>query len=83
LGKRCLGNNQILSIQEAQAVVEKKIVALATLDKSGIKSDVKNYLELQTIFSATSNELPSLGSYKKTIRLFEIYRMLNDNGLCK
>jgi hypothetical protein len=28
-------------------------------------------------------EYPKISNYKKTIKLFELYRMLSDSGLCK
>lgn len=38
--------------------------------------------DLKTILDAISIEYPKLNNYKKTIRLFEIYRMLNEGGFC-
>ncbi|MEI8008000.1 MAG: hypothetical protein WCI00_00700 [bacterium] len=39
--------------------------------------------ELQGIIQQLDKDYPSLGNYQKTIKLFELYRMLYDAGLCK
>jgi hypothetical protein len=42
-----------------------------------------NLRELQWIIQQLDKDFPKLSNYKKTIKLFELYRMLSDAGLCK
>jgi hypothetical protein len=56
-----------------------KLSEISTIDKS--YGD--NLRELKSLIEKSNEEFPSLSNYKKTIKLFELYRMLSDSGLCK
>jgi len=47
------------------------------------KSYGDNLRELKGIVDQLNTDFPTLSNYKKTIKLFELYRMLSDAGLCK
>ncbi len=46
-------------------------------------NNTNNLWELESIIEWIKNEYENLTNYKKTIKLFEIYRMLKDSNLCK
>jgi len=82
LWKKCLWENKKLTTQEWLNLVQSAIVRLSDLSRvEKIYGD--NLRELKNIFENIHNEYDSLNNYKKTIRNFEIYRMLFDAGLCK
>ena len=79
LGKKCFGKNQELNTT----------VALNAINKSGITSNGDNsnannpnIIELKTLLENQDKEKWQINNYKKTIRLFETYRMLNEGGFC-
>jgi len=82
LGNKCLWENKVLSVQEWLNLVQSAIVRLSDLSRVD-RSYGDNLRELKTIFERIDAEYPSLSNYRKTIRVFEIYRMLFDAGLCK
>lgn len=85
LGTSCYGkksNNQILSVENALEKVSEAIEWLSDIDKSD-KSQWTNLRELKTIFEKTSTEFAGYSNYKKIVKLFEVYRMLKNIGLCK
>jgi hypothetical protein len=43
---------------------------------------INNYEELQQLFGNIQEEYSELNNYKKSIKLFEIFRMLKDETLC-
>ena len=47
------------------------------------KSYADNLRELKGLVQQLDTDYSTLSNYKKTIKLFELYRMLSDAGLCK
>ncbi len=82
LGNRCLGENISMNTQEWLMLIQSSIVRLSDLTRVD-KSYGDSLRELRGIFERIDAEYPHLSNYRKTIRLFEIYRMLFDAGLCK
>lgn len=82
LGLKCLGENKMLTTQEGNAMIQSAIMKLSDVNKID-KSYADNLRELQGIVQQLDKDFPTLGNYKKTIKLFELYRMLSDAGLCK
>ncbi|MDD2537496.1 MAG: hypothetical protein PHU61_03325 [Candidatus Absconditabacteria bacterium] len=83
LGNLCFGteSEQAISPEYALNTIEENIAHLA--DNQEISSIITEYEELQKHFSKIQEEYPELTNYKKTIRLFEIFRMLKEGNLCK
>lgn len=82
LGNKCLWEDKALTTSDGLGLVQSAIVKLweiSTIDKS--YGD--NLRELKKLVEQSNDEYPELNNYKKTIKLFELYRMLSDAGLCK
>jgi len=82
LGNKCLGENRPLTVQDGLNLIQSAIVKLSDVNKID-KSYSDNLRELQWIIQQLDTDYPTLSNYKKTIKLFELYRMLYDAGLCK
>jgi len=82
LGKKCLGENKALTTQDGLDTIQVAIVKLSDVNKID-KSYGDNLRELKWLIEQMNTEFPSLSNYKKTIKLFELYRMLSDAWLCK
>lgn len=80
LGKKCLGNEEWLSPELAIAVIEKN--GLTQKGKEENSNSISRISDLKLILEDISKEYIDANNYKKTIRLFEIYRMLNEGGFC-
>ena len=82
LGKKCLLSAQPLTTAESLTLIQNAIVKLS--DGNKIDTTYGDDLrELKQVVSSLDEEFPTLSNYKKTIKLFELYRMLTDAGLCK
>lgn len=82
LGNKCLGEDKPLTMQDGLTVVQSAIVKLSDLNKID-KTYGDSLRELKWLIEQINTDFPTLSNYKKTIKLFELYRMLSDAGLCK
>jgi len=82
LGKKCLGETKPLTTQDGINLIQTAIMKLSDVNKID-KSYGDNLRELKGIIDQLNTDFPTLSNYKKTIKLFELYRMLSDSGLCK
>ncbi len=82
LGNKCLGENKALTTQDGLNLIQAAIVKLSDLSRVD-KSYGDNLWELKSLIEQLDKDYPTLSNYKKTIKLFELYRMLSDAGLCK
>lgn len=82
LGDKCFGNNQNISTSVAIERVAEGIDKIADIDRID-KSQSDKLRELKYTLEKIQSEYDTLTPYKQTVRLFEIYRMLSDVGLCK
>jgi hypothetical protein len=83
LGTSCIGEQKALTIEEWLQRIDRKLLALGQTDSAVNSSESQRFVELKTIFTDLQKQFQTLTNYKKVIRLFEVYRMLNDGGLCK
>lgn len=82
LGKKCLASAQPLTTTESLSLIQSAIVKLS--DGNKIDTTYGDDLrELKQVVTKLDEEFATLSNYKKTIKLFELYRMLTDAGLCK
>lgn len=81
LWKLCFWNtsDQKITPDEAHKQVD---AALTSLWENREYSNVSSLWELQTLFSNIKNSYKDLSNYDKMIKLFEIWRMMNDANLC-
>ncbi len=82
LGAKCLGDEKKLTTQDGLSIVQSAIVKLSDVNKID-KTYGDNLRELKALIEQLDKDFPTLSNYKKTIKLFELYRMLSDSGLCK
>ncbi|MCF7834925.1 hypothetical protein K9M48_02620 [Candidatus Gracilibacteria bacterium] len=81
LGEQCFGEGISLNITLASNKVSEYINKLSGINDLDFKKS-KNLRELDSIFKDIDTEYESLTNYNKIIKLFEIYRMLDDASLC-
>jgi hypothetical protein len=82
LGRKCFAEEKILSPTEVLNIIDETIRKKSNIiDENQNKTN--SIRDLKTIIENVSTNYEWLTNYKKTIRLFEMYRMLNENGLCK
>ena len=74
------GSNKQISPNDALSIVENRIASLWWKETSS--NIVVSLLELQWLFVNIQSEYDGLSSYNKMIKLFEIWRMMNDANLC-
>ena len=87
LGKLCFREGEggpvtPVSPEIALSRVNQNLISLGsgnTLQFSNVIGDLE---ELQQLFTNIQAEYPGLSNYKKTIRLFEVFRMLKESNLC-
>ena len=81
LWKLCFGSNseQVISPDVALSRINDTIASLWWADEN---INVSALWELQWIFSDITQEYDWLSNYNKMIRLFELWRMMNDANLC-
>jgi hypothetical protein len=82
LGNKCLGENKPLTIQDSIDLIQSTIVKISNVNQID-KTYGDKLRELKGIVEKLNTNFSSLTNYKKTIKLFELYRMLFDAGLCK
>jgi len=78
LGKQCFGQEKMMSVDEALLLVNNALVKQS--DAAGAdRSKTQDLLDLKNILDLVVVEFPTISNYKKVIRLFEMWRMLDDN----
>ena len=77
LGSKCLGEKKPLTTQDGLTMIQSAIMKLSDVNKID-KSYGDNLRELKTLIEQLDKDFPTLSNYKKTIKLFELYRMLSD-----
>ncbi len=82
LGKKCLWETKPLTTKEWLWLIQSAIVKLSEISTID-KSYGDNLWELKWIIEQLDKDYDSFSNYKKTIKLFELYRMLSDSWLCK
>ena len=82
LWRMCFGNNsdQKISPDLALSRVNDKIASLWWLNES---VNVLSLWELQWLFTDIKKNYNGLSKYNKMIKLFELWRMMNDANLCE
>lgn len=82
LWKMCFWNNsdQKISPDLALSRVNDKIASLWWLNES---VNVLSLGELQWLFTDIKNQYDGLSKYNKMVKLFELWRMMNDANLCE
>lgn len=82
LWKKCFAEDKELSPQEWLNIIDETIRKKSNImDENQTKAN--SIRDLKIILENIQTDYESLSNYKRTIRLFEIYRMLNENWLCK
>lgn len=82
LGKKCLGEDKPLTTQDGLNMIQIAIMKLSDVNKVNT-NNWDSLRELKWLIDQLNTDFPTLSNYKKTIKLFELYRMLSDSGLCK
>ncbi len=82
LWQKCLWENKALTTEDGLNIIQSAIVKLSDVNKID-KGYSDNLRELKWLIEQLNKDFPDLSNYKKTIKLFELYRMLSDAGLCK
>ena len=82
LWKMCFGNNsdQKISPDLALSRVNDKIASLWWLNES---VNVLSLWELQWLFTDIQSSYNGMSKYNKMVKLFELWRMMNDANLCE
>ena len=78
----CFGNNsdQKISPDLALSRVNDKIASLWWLNES---VNVLSLWELQWLFTDIQSSYNGMSKYNKMVKLFELWRMMNDANLCE
>lgn len=71
-----------LTPEEALKKIENTLIDVWDIVQINTKN-TSNLRELQTIIENIKDKYESLSNHEKTIKLFEIYRMIKDENLCK
>ncbi len=80
LGERCI--KKPLSAESALEKVDLKIKELGEIWKKLKTSQIKKFWELKTVLELLVPEYDGYTNNKKAVKLFEIYRMLNNANIC-
>lgn len=83
LWESCVSSWKTLSLDIALSRVNDKI-KLVLWDKKDINSDIfRDLTEIKKLIEKSKKDYDWWFNYKKAIKLFEVYRVLNENNLCK
>jgi len=82
LWKQCFADDKILSPEEALNTIDETIRKKSDIIEEN-QTKANSIRDLKTIIENIGTNYEWLSNYKKTIKLFEMYRMLNENWLCK
>jgi hypothetical protein len=84
LGTLCFGNQENASTISPEIALERVNASILQLGSNLQFSNIINDLEeLSQVFSTTQTTYETLTNYEKSIKLFEIFRMLRDANLCR
>jgi hypothetical protein len=84
LGTLCFGNQDTSLLISPEIALERVNASILQLGSNLQFSNIINDLEeLSHVFSTTQTTYGTLTNYQKSIKLFEIFRMLRDANLCK
>jgi hypothetical protein len=78
----CLGTWTVLDSNIAISKIDEYIKKISGISSTDFGRS-KNLRELSNILKDIGEQYPNMSNYKKIIKLFEIYRMLNDSNLCE
>jgi hypothetical protein len=77
-----LGSGQILTVSNAIERVKRKMSYFVS--KGNVETILfYNFQTMLNYLNTIQKQEKSLSNYQKAIKLFEIYRILKDNGLCE
>jgi len=82
LGNKCLGEDKPITTQDGLTLIQSAIVKISNVTQID-KAYADSLRELKGLIGNLDKDFPTLSNYKKTIKLFELYRMLSEAGLCK
>jgi len=82
LGDKCFADQQPMSVDLALSTVTSMISKVSNLTRID-KSQSDDLRQLRDNLTQAQKDYPDLSPYKKVIKLFEVWRMINDAGLCK
>lgn len=82
LGDKCFEGDQKMSADAALQSVTSTITKISNLNRID-KAQSDTLRQLKTNIEKVQAEYPKLSPYKKTVKLFEVYRMINEAWLCK
>lgn len=82
LWRKCLTEDKELLPQEVLNVIDETIRKKSNIIEEN-QTKANTIRDLKTIIENINTNFEWLDNYRKTIRLFEMYRMLNENWLCK
>lgn len=82
LWNKCFLENKAISSEEVLNVIDETIRKKSNIIEEN-QNKANSIRDLRTIIENIWTNYDSLTNYKKIIKLFEMYRMLNENWLCK
>ena len=82
LGHKCFQSDQKMSADIALQEVNTTLTKISNLNRID-KAQSDSLRELKANLEKVQAGFAALSPYKKTIKLFEVYRMINEAGLCK
>jgi hypothetical protein len=80
LWNKCLSTN--LTTQKALSKIDNTLINIGSIAQINT-TNTANLRELQSIIQKIDETYWELSNYKKIIKLFELYRMLQDWNLCE
>jgi len=82
LWKKCFGTTKEISPSMAIDIINKSLTKAAWDATKQDDASINKITDLKNILDGINTEYPTLNNYKKTIRLFEVYRTLNEGWFC-
>ena len=81
LWNKCLGGEKLLWPDTALEAIDSYLRHIA--DAQLVQQQSNQFLELRRIVMKMQDTFPSLHKYDQVIKIFELSRMLSDQGICK
>lgn len=82
LGKQCFNADIVLDPTTSMQKIEETLLQISDVNKLDT-TKTKNLWDLKDIIQHAITDYPTFTNYQKTIKLFELYRMLHDANVCK
>lgn len=82
LWKKCFGTEKEISPSMAIDIINQSSSKSASDTSKQGDASLNKINDLKNILDGINTEYPTLNNYKKTIRLFEVYRTLNEGWFC-